>query len=73
MRLKNKKLRKLVKGYDIKSRKSSKYFTNVDSIVINGLPLIIWHRKFGNKEIGVEEYYTYFYAAMDKVDKFEKW
>lgn len=73
MRLKNKKLRKLVKGYDIKSRKSSKYFTNVDSIVINGLPLVIWHRKFGNKEISVEEYYTYFYAAMDKVDKFEKW
>lgn len=72
MRLKNKKLRKLVKGYDIKSRKSSKYFTNVDSIVINGLPLVIWHRKFGNKEIGVEEYYTYFYAAMDKLDKFEK-
>ena len=72
MRLKNKKLRKLVKGYDIKSRKSSKYFTNVDSIVINGLPLVIWHRKFGNKEIGVEEYYTYYYAALDKVDKFEK-
>ena len=72
MRLKNKKLRKLVKGYDIKSRKSDKYFTNVDSIVINGLPLVIWHRKFGNKEIGVEEFYTYFYAAMDKVDKFEK-
>ena len=72
MRLKNKKLRKLVKGYDIKSRKSSKYFTNVDSIVINGLPLVIWHRKFANKEIGVEEYFTYFYAAMDKVDKFEK-
>ena len=72
MRLKNKKLRKLVKGYDIKSRKSSKYFTNVDSIVINGLPLVIWHNKFANKEIGVEEYYTYFYAAMDKVDKFEE-
>lgn len=72
MRLKNKKLRKLVKGYDIKSRKSSKYFTNVDSIVINGLPLVIWHRKFSNKEIGVEEFYTYFYAAMDKVDKFKK-
>lgn len=72
MRLKNKKLRKLVKGYDIKSRKSSKYFTNVDSVVINGLPLVIWHNKFGNKEIGVEEYYTYFYAAMDKLDKFEK-
>ena len=72
MRLKNKKLRKLVKGYDIKSRKSDRYFTNVDLIVINGLPLVIWHRKFGNKEIGVEEFYTYFYAAMDKVDKFEK-
>lgn len=72
MRIKDKKLRKLVKGYDIKSRKSSKYFTNVDSIVINGLPLVIWHRKFGNKEIGVEEFYTYFYAAMDKLDKFEK-
>lgn len=72
MRLKNKKLRKLVKGYDIKSRKSSKYFTNVDSIVINGLPLVIWHNKFSNKEIGVEEFYTYFYTAMDKIDKFEK-
>lgn len=65
--------RKKVKGYNIKMRKTNKYYANVDSIVINGLPLVIWHNKFGNKEIGVEEYYTYYDAAMDKVDKFEKW
>lgn len=69
----SKKFRKSVKGCKIKMRKTNKYYADVDSIVINGLPLVIWHNKFGNKEIGVEEYFTYYYAAMDKVDKFEKW
>ena len=65
--------RKKVKGYNIKMRKTNRYYANIDSIVINGLPLVIWHRKFGNNEIGVKEYFTYYYAAMDKVDKFEEW
>ena len=72
MKDKSKDFRKSVKSYNIKMRKTNKYYANVDSIVINGLPLVIWHSKFANKEIGVEEYYTYFYAAMDKLDKFEK-
>ena len=72
MKDKSKDFRKSVKGCKIKIRKTNKYYANVDSIVINGLPLVIWHRKFSNKEIGVGEYYTYFYEAMDKVDKFKK-
>lgn len=65
----NKDSRKIDKRQNIEIRKINKYYTDVGSIVIDGLPLVYWYSKFNNKEIDIEDYYAYFHLATDKLNK----
>lgn len=69
MKYTNKDSRKINKRQNIEIRKINKYYTDVGSIVIDGLPLVHWYNKFNNKEIDIEDYYAYFYLATDKLNK----
>lgn len=62
--MKNGKIYKYIK---ISNRKYLKRMWNINSIVINGLPMKYWNHKYRNGEISEEEFIEYFYEAEDKI------
>lgn len=54
-----------MKRYERRNLRDSK---QINSIVIEGLPLKYWKEKYINKEIGIEEYGKYHHMALLKED-----